>query len=148
MYFLEKNRKLLTAAPTHVAAAPYAPGRCLYGRAWCCLFPQPPPVAVGGHCLAGAVASARSRRLCAWQPPLLRRAPLLRAAAAAFTGGRPPPVRPSLVSGLCAAAARAWMPHSRGLLLTRGRRSAAVCRSRPSVGVQPLCAAAATRGRW
>ncbi|RWV84111.1 hypothetical protein GW17_00054207 [Ensete ventricosum] len=136
MSFREKNPKLPTAAPTYVATAACSSGRHLYGRAQRCLFPQPPPVAVGGHCLVGAAASESSRRLCA------RQTLLMRASTASAYGSSYFYWLATVACGrahdrrLCAAAAGAWT-----LLLARSCRSAMVYRSRPSVRVQRLYAA-------
>ncbi|RRT31648.1 hypothetical protein B296_00054449, partial [Ensete ventricosum] len=80
--------------------------RRLYGQARCCLFPQSSLLAVGGHYLVGATASARNRR-CA---PGSHR----------YYGERHFCTRQSLplLAGdrcLCAAAAHAWTPPKCGL---------------------------------
>ncbi|RWW11314.1 hypothetical protein GW17_00025092 [Ensete ventricosum] len=147
--FFRENPKLPTATPVHVAATPYAPGCCLYRRARCCLFPKSPLVAVRGHCLAGAAASARSQRLCAWQPPLLR----VGATSAhdshylywrAVVACEPTACGQAHDRRLCVAAVGAWrppkcglclkllLPHSRDLLFTCN------CCARPPLVAQLL----------
>ncbi|RRT79615.1 hypothetical protein B296_00015658 [Ensete ventricosum] len=115
------------------------------------LLTSPLPLAHPAAASTGerGAASSRSRRQWWWEAAALQvlsplpAAAVVRVAAAAFTGGPPLPVSPPPVGGrttapyarllpasgrrLSAASTRRLpLPHSRGLLLMRGRRSAAM----------------------